>query len=71
MAQDRMSPQKTGGFKLILRGGQHYEVVYKSYAPGISLVIAYGLTKTEAIQLKDLLETTLEETLTVIEESRQ
>ena len=52
-----MTAQNAGAFRIQKRTADLYEVWFKSFRSGVMIMIADGVTKTEAETLKDNLNT--------------
>lgn len=63
MDNQEMKPVSTGGFRTVKRKGNHYEVHFKAFAPGLMVLVAFGLSKAEADALKESLNNTLNQHL--------
>lgn len=62
-----LKPVSTGGFRTVKRKGDHYEVHFKSFAPGLMVMVAFGLTKQQADELKEELNTNLNTYLSTLQ----
>lgn len=52
-------PTASGGFRIVKRQRDHYEVYYKAFRSGLMVLVTDGLSKAEAETLKERLNDTL------------